>query len=42
MAFTSTLLPTGEIVHKIFGLPVPLFADSSLKPLKRSSISEGN
>ncbi|XP_025265716.1 uncharacterized protein LOC112638349 [Camponotus floridanus] len=32
MAFTgiaATLLPTGKTVHKIFGLPVPLFADSS-------------
>jgi len=32
MAFTgiaATLLPTGKTVHKTFGLPVPLFADSS-------------
>lgn len=32
MAFTgiaATLLHTGKTVHKIFGLPVPLFADSS-------------
>jgi len=32
MAFTgiaATLLPAGRTVHKIFGLPVPLFADSS-------------
>jgi len=32
MAFTgiaATLLPTGKTVHKIFGLPVPLFTDSS-------------
>ncbi|EZA46987.1 ATP-dependent DNA helicase PIF1, partial [Ooceraea biroi] len=32
MAFTgiaATLLPAGKTVHKTFGLPVPLFADSS-------------
>jgi len=32
MAFTdiaATLLPIGKTVHKTFGLPVPLFADSS-------------
>jgi len=32
MAFTgiaATLSPTGKTVHKIFGLPVPLFTDSS-------------
>ncbi|XP_036147086.1 ATP-dependent DNA helicase PIF1-like [Monomorium pharaonis] len=32
MAFkgiAATLLPTGKTVHKTFGLPVPLFADSS-------------
>ncbi|XP_036148429.1 uncharacterized protein LOC118647495 [Monomorium pharaonis] len=32
MAFTgiaATLLPVGKTVHKTFGLPVPLFADSS-------------
>lgn len=32
MAFTgiaATLLPDGKTVQKIFGLPVPLFADSS-------------
>lgn len=32
MAFTdiaATLLPTGRTVHKTFGLPVPLFIDSS-------------
>jgi len=31
MAFTgiaATLLPNGKTIHKIFGLPVPLFADS--------------
>ncbi|KYN21838.1 ATP-dependent DNA helicase PIF1, partial [Trachymyrmex cornetzi] len=32
MAFTgiaATLLPNGRTVHKVFGLPVPLFADST-------------
>lgn len=32
MAFTgiaATLLPNGKTVHKTFGLPVPMFADSS-------------
>ena len=32
MAFTgiaATLLPAGKTVHKTFGLPVPLFVDSS-------------
>lgn len=32
MAFTgitASLLPNGKIVHKAFGLPVPLFSDSS-------------
>jgi len=32
MAFTSiaaTLLPNGRTIHKVFGLPVPLFADST-------------
>jgi len=32
MAFTgiaATLLPMGKTVHKLFGLPVPLLADSS-------------
>jgi len=25
----ATLLPAGKVVHKTFGLPVPLFVDSS-------------
>jgi len=30
MAFiATTLLPNGRTVHKVFGLPVPLFADST-------------
>ncbi|XP_071578031.1 uncharacterized protein [Temnothorax nylanderi] len=32
MAFTgiaATLLPNGKTIHKVFGLPVPLFADST-------------
>jgi len=31
MAFTdvASLLPAGKTVHKTFGLPIPLFADSS-------------
>ncbi|XP_018368655.1 PREDICTED: uncharacterized protein LOC108764776 [Trachymyrmex cornetzi] len=32
MAFTAipaTLLPNGRTIHKVFGLPVPLFADST-------------
>jgi len=32
MAFTgiaATLLPNGKTIHKVFGLSVPLFADST-------------
>jgi len=33
MAFAgiaATLLPNGKTIHKVFGLPVPLFADFTL------------
>jgi len=29
MGIAATLLPTGKTVHKTFGIPVPLFTDSS-------------
>ena len=43
MAFTgiaSILLPKGKTVHKTFGLPVPLFSDSSSNILEQSKEAE--